>query len=158
MSDKFNLEKIPKVIEQAASSESQESMKKPEQQAERTSEQVMDLGDTTTPTVQLPDDKSTDTDQATVDAIVLSKVENILSQNMDKVFLEMDVATQAKFKLKGEETARKIAVLLTKTRVKIKEVISLVMDWLRIIPKVNKFYLEQEAKIKADAIIKMHKK
>ncbi len=88
--------------------------------------------------------------------IVLKKVENILSKNMDNVFLSMDAATQQQFKIKGEETAQKIVILLNKTKIRIREVLSLIISWLRIIPHVNRFYLEQEAKIKADEIIKMH--
>lgn len=158
MPDNQNLEKIPQPSEQPAAPESQEAPATPEQRPETATESVAETVAEPTPTVQLPDDTATDTAQIPVDAVVLSKVENILSEGMDKVFLEMDAATQQQFKIKGEETARKITQLLKKSKVKIKEVISLVMDWLRVIPKVNKFYLEQEAKIKADAIMKMHKK
>lgn len=75
---------------------------------------------------------------------------------MDRVFLSMDAATQQRFKIKGEATAQQLVSMLNKTKIRIKEVVSLIMSWLRIIPHVNKFYLEQEAKIKADEIIKMH--
>lgn len=89
--------------------------------------------------------------------IILVKVENILSDNMDKVFLSLDLASQAKFKAKGEEVAIEITNLLQKTKVNINKVISLIIDWLRLIPHVNKYYLEQEAKLKADAILHLYK-
>ena len=90
--------------------------------------------------------------------IILEKVEEILSKDMDHVFLSMDASTQLAFKQKGEETAQKINTILKSTKVKFNEVLNLIIDWLKIIPKVNKYYLEQEAKIKADAIIKLHSK
>jgi len=33
-------------------------------------------------------------------------------------------------------------------------IMELVYEWLRMIPKVNKFFLEQEAKIKTDKLLK----
>ena len=33
-------------------------------------------------------------------------------------------------------------------------VMELVYEWLRMIPKINKYFLEQEAKIKTDKIVK----
>lgn len=91
------------------------------------------------------------------DNMILEKVEGILSENMEKVFLSMDVSMQARFKTKGEETAQKISKLMGKSKIKTKEVLTLILEWLRIIPKVNKHFIEQEAKIKTDNILKLHK-
>ncbi|MBU1203110.1 hypothetical protein KKH39_03685 [Patescibacteria group bacterium] len=101
----------------------------------------------------------TPTNQAIVsdDEMVLQKVENILSANMDKVFLSLDISMQTRFKIKGEETAKKISGLLRNTSVKTKDILSLILEWLRIVPKINKHFLEQEAKIKTDNILKLHK-
>jgi len=55
----------------------------------------------------------------------------------------------------GEETARKIDVLLNRTRVKTEKIISLIRKWLSLLPGVNKFFLEKEAKKKAEEIIKL---
>lgn len=123
------------------------------QQAETAVEKAPETAAPISPVV-LPSETSTAV--ASNDAIILQKVENILSHNMDRVFLSMDAATQQQFKAKGEATARQIVGLLSKTKIKLKELVSVIMSWLRIIPHVNKFYLEQEAKIKADEIIKMH--
>ncbi|RJQ34991.1 hypothetical protein C4566_01395 [Candidatus Parcubacteria bacterium] len=110
----------------------------------------------TTP-IKLP---TTTTDATTLTIseqnIILEKVENILANGMEQAFLTMDIATQAKFKAKGEETAKKIATLMLKTKLKAKQVVNLILEWLRIIPKINKFYIEQEAKIKADHIMKIY--
>ncbi len=87
----------------------------------------------------------------------LKKVEEILSKDMEKVFLSLDSATQIKFKQKGEETALKINELLKTGKAKLKKILSLIVEWLRIIPQVNKYFLEQEAKIKADEIFALTK-
>lgn len=91
------------------------------------------------------------------DTIILAKVEKILAENMDNVFLTMDATTQQHFKIKGEATAKKIATLFTKARVKVKDVIGLIIEWLKTIPLVNRYYMEQEAKLKADAILRIYK-
>ncbi|PWB38942.1 MAG: hypothetical protein C3F02_00860 [Parcubacteria group bacterium] len=90
--------------------------------------------------------------------IYLEKVEQILAENMDSIFLSMDAASQNTFKIKGEQTAHKIVGLLSQTRVKLKDVINVIIDWLRLIPHVNRYYLEQEAKLKADAIMRLYNK
>ncbi|MBT4516813.1 MAG: hypothetical protein HOC78_02865 [Candidatus Komeilibacteria bacterium] len=105
-------------------------------------------------TVALPDDSQVT--QPVTSGIIHSKVENVLSQGMDNVFLSLDAGTQRAFKIKGEETSAKITILLMKTKVKAKEITMLILEWLRIIPKINKHYLEQEAKIKTDNILKIN--
>ncbi len=88
--------------------------------------------------------------------IILEKVEQILAQDMDNIFLSLDIAQQAVFKRRGEETSRQIAKLLNKGTVPLQKIVNLIISWLRIIPHINKFYLEQEAKIKADKIMSLH--
>ncbi len=90
--------------------------------------------------------------------IELKKVENILAKNMENVFLSLDSQTQLIFKQKGEETARKIAILFQTGKAKVKKVLDLILDWLRIIPRVNKHFLQQEAKIKTDEIMGLYQK
>ncbi len=106
--------------------------------------------------VVLPDTQTTNIPQNS-SQIILTKVENILASDMENVFLSLDIASQAKFKAKGEQVAIEITNLLQKTKVNINKVISLIVDWLRLIPNVNKYYLEQEAKLKADAILHLSK-
>jgi len=84
------------------------------------------------------------------------RVEAILSDHLEEIFMQMNPAEQAAFQKKGEETATAIAILLRDVRVKVKTVLDLIRDWLRMIPGVNKFFLEQEAKIKTDRMIALH--
>lgn len=88
--------------------------------------------------------------------MILQQVENILAENMDNVFLSMDSAEQVRFKAQGEATAQAINGLFQKGKATAISIINLITHWLRFIPRVNRHFLEQEAKIKADAILKIY--
>ena len=47
----------------------------------------------------------------------------------------------------------KINELLSHAKVKVNKIIALIRDWLKLIPGINKFFLEQETKIKADNLL-----
>lgn len=81
-------------------------------------------------------------------------IDTILSEGLNDVFLKMNPAQQREFKKRGEETVKKINSLLDKTKVKAGKIIDLIKAWLKLIPGINRFFLEQEAKIKADKIIR----
>jgi hypothetical protein len=84
-------------------------------------------------------------------------VDNILEDGLDKFFLEMNPQEQKNFKEEGEKTVFKINKLLDKAKVSMSKIISLIKNWLNLIPKTNRYFLEQEAKIKADKIFKINK-
>lgn len=88
---------------------------------------------------------------------VIKEIETILADGMEDFFLHLDKRAQWEFKVKGEETARSIQGLLRKGSYAVKDVVSLILGWLRSLPGVNKFFIEQEAKIKADRIIERFK-
>lgn len=83
----------------------------------------------------------------------LQKIEHILEEDMDYIFEALPQHLQKEFQEQGEDTARNIEKLLSKARVNVKKVVGLIVRWLKIIPGINKFFLEQEAKIKADKIV-----
>jgi len=85
-------------------------------------------------------------------------IDNILAEGLNDIFLKMNTKEQKAFKLKGEETVMKINELLSHAKVKVNKIIALIRDWLKLIPGINKFFLEQETKIKADKIIKIKDK
>jgi len=85
-------------------------------------------------------------------------IDSILAEGLNDVFLKMNAAQQKAFKKKGEETVAKINELLNHTKVKINKIIKLIRDWLKMIPGINKFFLEQETKIKADKIMRVKDK
>ncbi|MFA7314483.1 MAG: hypothetical protein WC025_00945 [Candidatus Magasanikbacteria bacterium] len=85
------------------------------------------------------------------------KIEKVMEDGLEDAYKELTPVQQQEFKIKGEETAWKIRQVLKKTKVKIKEIFKLLLDWLKLLPGVNRFFLEQEAKIKADKIISLNK-
>ena len=82
-------------------------------------------------------------------------VEAILEDNLEDLYFSLDVGAQDKFKKKGEETTVKIMQLITSAKATFKKIFKLIFKWLKIIPGVNRYFLEQEAKIKADRIMEI---
>ena len=85
------------------------------------------------------------------------KIENILEEGLGESYSRLSPIAKQEFKIKGEQTAIKIRDLLKSTHIKVKKVLKLILEWLRVLPGVNRFFLEQEAKIKADRIIALKK-
>jgi len=81
------------------------------------------------------------------------KIEKILEEDLKDSYERLSPIAKQEFKVKGEQTAIKIKELMKSSRVKAKKILKLILDWLKMIPGVNKFFLEQEAKIKAEKII-----
>lgn len=86
------------------------------------------------------------------------KIEKILEDGLNDSFQRLSPVAQQEFKLKGEQTATQIRDLLKDTHVKVKKILRLILDWLRMLPGINHFFLEQEAKIKTDKIISLKNK
>lgn len=87
----------------------------------------------------------------------LEGIETILASGLDSFFLSLSPEEQLTFKRDGETTAIKIREALHKHATKIKDIVRLIINWLKKIPGINRFFLEQEAKIKADAIVRRYK-
>ncbi len=85
----------------------------------------------------------------------LVDIENILQEDLQDTYFRMDPDLQQKFKSEGENVAAKIERMLKEGKVKAKKVFKLIWQWLKLIPKVNKFFIKQEAKIKTDKILKI---
>lgn len=83
--------------------------------------------------------------------------EEILSDGLGEFYANMDPQTQQSFKLKGEEITVSIKQMADQGKLKAKKVLHLVRDWLKMIPGVNKFFLEQEAKIKTESVMDYYK-
>lgn len=84
-------------------------------------------------------------------------IDRILSEGLEDIFINLPPTEQQKFKASGEETVLKINKLLEDTKVKVKKIIYLIRRWLATLPGINRFFLEQEAKIKADRILRLKK-
>lgn len=81
------------------------------------------------------------------------KIENLMEEGLKDAFVELSTIQKQQFKIKGEQTAFEIRNLLKATHIKVKKIFQLILEWLKILPGINRFFLEQEAKIKADKII-----
>lgn len=81
------------------------------------------------------------------------EVEKVMEEGLKDAFKELTPIQRQEFKIKGEETAYKIRDLLRATHVKVKKIVKLIIEWLKMLPGVNRFFIEQEAKIKTDKII-----
>lgn len=86
---------------------------------------------------------------------IIIEVEKILEDGVSSFYYSMSAEAQVAFKKKGEETAFEISEMVRTLHVKFKRLIFLISDWLKTIPGVNRFFLEQEAKIKADRIMQL---
>ncbi|MBI4714278.1 hypothetical protein HY771_03805 [Candidatus Uhrbacteria bacterium] len=86
---------------------------------------------------------------------IAQKIETILEEDLTDLYLSMPKETQEKFKVEGEKTLSKIMLIVHKTKINAKKIFLLIREWLKIIPGVNKFFLEQEAKIKTDKILRL---
>lgn len=90
-------------------------------------------------------------------SLFVQEVEQVMTEGLEDTYRQLDPAAQARFKQVGEQTARAIAGLLEQTKLQARKVLELLVAWLRIIPGVNKFFLEQEAKIKADKLLALRR-
>ncbi|MFH1947449.1 MAG: hypothetical protein ABIJ23_04830 [Candidatus Magasanikbacteria bacterium] len=88
---------------------------------------------------------------------VTIQVEKVMEEDLGDAFLELTPIQKQEFKIKGEQVAFEIRDLLKKTHLKAKTIFKLIFEWLKMLPGINKFFLEQEAKIKTDKILALKK-
>lgn len=86
---------------------------------------------------------------------IRKEVENILEAGLENLYLDMSKEKQIEFKANGEETVNKISQLLMQAKIQVKKIVQAIIDWLKIIPGINKFFIRQTAKIKTDKILKL---
>ena len=84
---------------------------------------------------------------------ILQDVEDILANDLTDMFLGLSDQKKAEFKIKGEDVAMNIQKMMQSGRIQARKILTWIREWLRIIPGVNKFFLEQEAKIKQDQVM-----
>lgn len=154
--NKNSLSKLEKITSFDQAFESKELDEKkllnPEKQLDKSSQETKEkviLSSQTTPT---------ENDVLIKEQVLEKEVENILSEGLTDLFQSLDQANKMIFKQKGEITASTIAVMLKSVKFKIYEILNLIRNWLFIIPGINKFFLEQEAKIKTDKILQLEAK
>ena len=98
------------------------------------------------------------TDITANNTVPASQVEKIFEQDLKDIWQTMTPDQQQRFKQAGEQTAIQVSNLLQAVKVKVSEITKLIINWLKIIPGVNKFFLEQEAKIKTDKLLESRRR
>ena len=88
----------------------------------------------------------------------LVSIEKVMASGLEEIYANLDSGTQQMLKDEGEKTASQIEALLEKGKDAAKKILRLIRQWLHKIPGVNKFFLEQESKIKTDRIMGMMRK
>lgn len=88
----------------------------------------------------------------------LKQIESILSENLEDLYKSLPDNLKQEFKEKGEKTASKIEEIIHQAKVVVHKIVDLIRKWLLTVPGVNKFFLEQETKIKADKILALAEK
>lgn len=80
------------------------------------------------------------------------EVEKLLEEGLGEFYATLTPAAKVIFKQKGEIAAVEISTMVRSLNLQVKRALKLIRDWLLTIPGVNRFFLEQEAKIKVDLI------
>lgn len=83
------------------------------------------------------------------------KVERILEQNLWDLYFALPQGSRERFKTEGETAAAKLRAAIETKKVKPNVVLGAVHKWLKTIPRVNPYFLEQEAKIKTDQVMSL---
>jgi len=82
-----------------------------------------------------------------------AEIEEVLQEDLTDLYLSMSPEERKAFKIKGEETVSLIHELVRAAHINTKKIFQLIRTWLHMIPGVNRFFLEQEAKIKTDKVL-----
>lgn len=85
----------------------------------------------------------------------VADIEHILEEDLKDIYAKLPSEDQVKFRLAGEKAARDINTLLETATATLKKIVDIITGWLTLIPGVSKYFLEQEAKIKADRLYKL---
>lgn len=123
-------------------------------EAQRTHPEERPVQETDQPSFQAPPAPS-QPQPPTTKTPTRKRIESILSENVSELYASMDPVTRQAFRAEGIQVASRIEDMIAHAKVKAKVVIELIRAWLTMIPGINKFFLEQETKIKADKIAEL---
>lgn len=156
MEKKENLEKIPQPDKEVVDLKKESSPEKSFEKKEVSQEKAIEKKDESV-AIDDKDVKEEKKEGQELNNERAQEIDDILAKGLNDIFLSLPADKQEEFRKKGEETRDKINQLLDKAKVNIGKIVVLIKKWLSLIPSVNRYFLEQEAKIKADKIIKLKK-
>ena len=102
--------------------------------------------------------KDEDKDEQVIKSETRKQVEIILQNDLKDIFQLMNDSEKEAFKQEGIKVSTKIEEMIETLKIKARVVLNLVKNWLSMIPSVNKYFLEQESKLKTDEIMAYAKK
>jgi hypothetical protein len=144
---------MPKAPEQVPEVEVVESIQSvPEQGEKQSVDQRSSLSETPREDKIVSTRKSTTAASAQMDRLE-REIDGILEEDLKELYVAMSPQKQIEFRQKGEQMRSKIRQMVSSAKVNAKKIFALIRGWLKIIPGVNRFFLEQEAKIKTDKIL-----
>lgn len=80
-------------------------------------------------------------------------VESVLEEGLGETYKALPPEVQKKFRDEGEKVTTEISGMIKSAKIKARKVLDLIRAWLKIIPHINRHFLDQEAKIKTDRIM-----
>ncbi|MDA3802915.1 MAG: hypothetical protein PF488_03405 [Patescibacteria group bacterium] len=160
--EKLNKNENPEVnqessVEKQDNDKEKEQEKGKEQEAEKVAEKKPEKPNIETPDPNKLAGLAAQSSPASIYKKREKEIDNVLSEGLNDIYLKMSPTNRKEFRVKGEETTKKINDLLGETKVKVKKIINLIKNWLKVIPGVNKFFIEQETKLKTDKIMNIKK-
>lgn len=81
------------------------------------------------------------------------EIEEVLAEDLGEMYQKLPPDKKQQFKVEGEKAAGLIRQMMEKGKLHTHRILKLIRRWLRMIPGVNRFFLEQESKIKTDRIL-----
>lgn len=81
------------------------------------------------------------------------EIEEVMEEDLKEMYLAMSKEKQQQFRKQGEVVVSTVRQLVRAAHVNVKKIFTLIRAWLKIIPGVNRYFLEQEAKIKTDKVL-----
>jgi len=83
----------------------------------------------------------------------LKAIQDILQEDIYELYIKMSPEEQEVFRQEGKRVAVAIKGILNSVKVNVKKIIKLIRNWLRHLPGINKYFIEQESKIKLDKLL-----
>ena len=77
----------------------------------------------------------------------------LADEQLQRIYAGLPPATQGKFRDAGEALAVRLEQMLTTGKFELRVAHGGIKSWLSVIPRTNRFYLDQEAKVKTDSIL-----
>ncbi|MFH1046876.1 MAG: hypothetical protein V1738_01110 [Patescibacteria group bacterium] len=148
---------IPKPFSASETEPSRENEKNRETSANQTPESSVVDRQIMPGNAVLPNNTSTvSTEVANRDPLLIA-VERELEDGLWDEYRELPIDLRSRFKAEGERIAQVVRDGIATGRLTARRVVEMITDWLKMIPHVNKWFLRQEAKIKADALLRVQR-